>query len=128
MYIGEKGRNGGMAREPILENAVMLMLWREEGPLTPRQVKARLDETHPVAYTTAMTVLMRLWKKGLLRRYRVGRAYAYAPTVGQAQHAAQRMEGILRGVNERAVALGRFVEQLSASDREELMRILSADE
>lgn len=117
-----------MAREPILENAVMVMLWREAGPLTPRQVKSRLDESHPVAYTTAMTVLMRLWKKGMLRRYRVGRAYAYAPAISQPRHAAQRMEGILAGVNDRAVTLGRFVEKLSPSDKEELLRVLSDDE
>ena len=117
-----------MAREPILENAIMLMLWQEPGPLTPRQVKSRLDPDHPVAYTTVMTVLTRLWSKGMLKRYRVGRAYAYAPTKSQALHAANRMEGILEGVDDRAVTLGRFVEKLSVSDREELMRVLNADD
>lgn len=113
-----------MAREPVLENAVMMMLWEEEGPLTPRQVKARLDDSHPVAYTTAMTVLMRLWKKGMLRRYRVGRAYAYAPAISQARHAARRMEDILAGVSDRSVTLGRFVETLSPEEREELLHVL----
>jgi predicted transcriptional regulator len=116
-----------MAREPVLENDIMGILWEAEMPLTPRQVKERLEPHHPVAYTTAMTVLMRLWKKGLLRRQKVGRAYAYVPVVSQAELAAETMEKVLEGVDDRAMALGRFLDQLTPADREELLRRLKID-
>ncbi len=117
-----------MARKPVLENAVMEILWDETGPLTAGQVRSRLPETHPVAYTTVMTVLTRLWEKGRLRRYRVGRAYSYVPTHGREQAAALRMQEILGKAKSRASTLGRFVEHLDSEDREQLRQKLAMNE
>ena len=50
----------------------MDILW-ELHPLTVRDVKARLGARS--AYTTVMTTLDRLYKKGLLARDKIGRAH-----------------------------------------------------
>jgi predicted transcriptional regulator len=59
-----------------LETTVMEILWvRGESPV--RDVVDRLGR--PLAYTTVMTTLDRLFKKNLLSREAEGRAFRYAP-------------------------------------------------
>jgi len=58
-------------------------------------VREVLDELNagrpqPLAYTTVMTVMSRLAEKGLLRRERAGRGYAYEATVNDAAEIAVR--------------------------------------
>ncbi|PPK97395.1 putative transcriptional regulator [Kineococcus xinjiangensis] len=63
-----------------LERDVMARLWDAGQPLTVRQVHERLSPERDLAYTTVMTVLDRLAKKGVVRQERADRAYRYAPT------------------------------------------------
>ncbi|MCL1602066.1 MAG: BlaI/MecI/CopY family transcriptional regulator [Actinomycetia bacterium] len=113
-----------MSKDPFLENAVMDVLWGADDSLTPRNVQAQLPAERTVEYTTVMTVLARLWKKGRLNRERRGRAYAYAPVRTRSEHAAIRMEEILETAGDRSIALARFTEQLSASERRRLKLML----
>ncbi len=53
-----------MAQDPYLENAVMDVLWDSSEWMTPRDVQEQLPPERTVEYTTVMTVLARLWKKG----------------------------------------------------------------
>ena len=55
----------------------MDQLWDADGWMTPGELTEALKPQHNVAYTTVMTVLVRLWKKGLLERRRRGRAFEY---------------------------------------------------
>ncbi len=59
-----------------LELAVMEVLWRD-GEANVHDVSARLER--PLAYTTVMTTLDRLYKKGLLERRKSERAFFYSP-------------------------------------------------
>jgi predicted transcriptional regulator len=69
-----------MPREvpPPLELACLKALWSlQEGKVSAvQEVVAR---SRPLAYTTIMTVLDRLVRKGKLNRRKVGRAFVYAP-------------------------------------------------
>lgn len=112
-----------MPKEPVLENAVMEVLWDAPGPLTTREVRERLS-AHRVAYTTVMTVLVRLWNKGQVEREKAGRAYAYRPRQSKEEHTAARMEQMLDTAGDRHAALSRFVETLSASERRQLKGLL----
>jgi predicted transcriptional regulator len=64
-----------------LEERLMELLWGAGAPLCVRDVCERLDE--PLAYTTVMTTLDRLFKKGLLARERCGQAFAYRPAMAR---------------------------------------------
>jgi predicted transcriptional regulator len=64
-----------------LERDVMEVLWRG-GDVPVRDVQSRLPRT--VAYTTVMTTLDRLFKKGFVNRRREGRAFLY--TAALAEH------------------------------------------
>ena len=59
-----------------LEVQVLEAIWREGRPATVRDLHASFPR---IAYTTLMTTLDRLHKKGVLQRSKIGRAYAYEP-------------------------------------------------
>ena len=105
-----------------LEADVLRRLWDAGEPATPGQVHQALGAD--IAYTTVMTVLTRLWNKGLVDRERQGRAYAYRALVSEADLSARRMrEELVRARNREAV-LSRFVDTLSARDAKALRKVL----
>jgi|HubBroStandDraft_4_1064222.scaffolds.fasta_scaffold101808_2 predicted transcriptional regulator len=59
-----------------LETRVLEELWGHDRALTVRHVHVAFPE---LAYTTLMTTLDRLYRKGVLVRRRRGRAFAYQP-------------------------------------------------
>ena len=67
-------RSNSQALGP-LEIAVMEILW-ERGESNVHEVVEKLDR--PLAYTTVMTTLDRLYKKGLLTRHKSERAFLYS--------------------------------------------------
>ena len=63
---------------PPLELLCLRALWTlREGNV--KEVRALVAQSRPLAYTTIMTVLERLVRKGRLRRRKAGRAYIYSP-------------------------------------------------
>jgi predicted transcriptional regulator len=109
-----------------LERRVMDVLWDDGGQLTPAEVNARLDTERELAYTTVMTVLVRLFDKGLVTRQRRGRAWEYRSVLGREEQAAQRMNAMLRDGGDQSISLARFVDNMSAKERAELQRLLDA--
>lgn len=105
-----------------LESEVLTILWAAEDALTPAEVLEGIGAD--IAYTTAMTVLSRLWKKGLAERERRGRAFAYRPKVTEAELTARRMQATLSKTNDREAALARFVGRLSTEEEDALRRLL----
>ena len=61
-----------------LELKCMKALWFE-GARTVRDVHQALQPSHPLAYTTVLTVMDRLTRKGFLARTRRGKAHFYLP-------------------------------------------------
>jgi predicted transcriptional regulator len=64
---------------PPLELECLNALWTL-GEGNVKQVREIVTARRPLAYTTIMTVLDRLVRKGKLARRKVGRAFQYAPT------------------------------------------------
>ena len=115
-----------MARRPDgeLEAAVMDVVWDRGGWLTPGEVHDALGSGRPLAYTTVMTILVRLWQKGRLERERDGRAFAYRATQTREEYTADRMRALLEGVTNRPRALSHLVSALAPADRAQLRRLL----
>ena len=80
-----------------LETEVMDLLWKR-GSATVRDVVNDLAGTRGLAYTTIMTVLVRLQVKGLLARERVGRIYVYRVTQTREEHRARISRDLARGL------------------------------
>lgn len=107
-----------------LEAEVLALLHSAHRALTPGDVLAHLGEA--LSYSTVVTVLSRMFDKGLLTRSKQGRAYAYAPVTDAPGLTARRMRRVLESDPDREAVLTRFVQDLSAQD-EELLRQLLGD-
>ena len=64
-----------------LELAVMKVLWDAKQALEVKEVVDRLGEAR--AYTTVMTTLSRLHKKGYLHQKKEGRSFLYRPRISR---------------------------------------------
>jgi predicted transcriptional regulator len=105
-----------------LEQQVLSVLWAADAPLIPREVQERLAD--PPAYTTVMTILDRLQRKGAATRRSRGRAFAYEAVVSESAMAAQHARALLANGHDRHAVLQGFVDVLSEDDAEELTRLL----
>jgi len=77
-----------------LEIEVMEKMWRF-GPSNVRDVVGRLERA--LAYTTVMTTLDRLFKKGLLNREMTDRAFVYTAKVSKEEFDRRRAGDIMAG-------------------------------
>jgi predicted transcriptional regulator len=111
-------------RRPIgaLENEILGVLWNSDGPMTPSDVLAGLDGD--LAYTTVMTVLGRLWNKGLVERVRIGRAFAYSAAISEADLSADRMRAALDRSSDSMATMSHFVASLDPASQEQLRALL----
>lgn len=119
---GTRGSAGGALGTLFgaLELRVLEALWRL-GEASVADVQARLGRR--LAYTTVMTTLDRLHKKGALERRKLGRAFVYRPLYSrdQIEHGvlARLLGGLLDGATGRAEpVLSSLVDAVGETDRE----------
>ncbi len=111
-----------------LERSVMDHLWDADRPQTVRQVHDALRTQRELAYTTVMTVLQRLARKGLVAQIRDDRAHRYAPVDGRDELVAGLMVDALDQAADsggRQAALMHFVERVGADEADALRRALA---
>jgi predicted transcriptional regulator len=77
-----------------LELELMEILW-DGGEGSVRDVVPRLSR--PLAYTTVMTTLDRLFKKGLLDRRKSDRAFLYSPSFSRQEWERRRAGNLVAG-------------------------------
>jgi predicted transcriptional regulator len=103
-----------------LEARVMREIWAHGRPVTVRDIVDGLQHDRAVAYTTVMTAMGNLCRKGWLARQPDGRAYRYRPLVSAEEYSAGMMRQALAASSDRAAALMHFVGNLSAEEAEAL--------
>jgi predicted transcriptional regulator len=109
-----------------LESAVMEVLWHNDHPVRVRAVLEGLGPGRPLAYTTVMTVLDNLHRKGWVHRNLDGRAYHYRPALSREDATVRALRDVLDASGDPAAALLRFAR--SASDQEaEVLRTALAE-
>jgi predicted transcriptional regulator len=112
-----------------LEREVMAVVW-SGGEINVREVCERLGTA--VAYTTVMTTMDRLFKKRLLSRRKVGRAFVYAAAATRDEMegavATELVQSLLQRVGgETLPLLSSLVDAVSDRDRallDELERLI----
>lgn len=77
-----------------LELAIMKSLWQRRSGLV-KDVQPDLLPDRKLAYTTVMTVMDRLFKKGILRRTKQSRAHVYEPVYSEADVRADAVTSLL---------------------------------
>ena len=113
--VAEPLRTGGSLLGP-LETRLLELLWARRRPATVAQIRRALPE---LAYTTIMTTLDRLYRKGLLLRDKEGRAFAYAPRYTRAELLSELISAHvanLLGAEEGPVLLSTLVRAVGRSD------------
>ncbi|MFE1921267.1 BlaI/MecI/CopY family transcriptional regulator [Streptomyces asoensis] len=104
-----------------LETQVLAALHTAEAPVTAAWVQEHVDAE--LAYTTVMTVLVRLLEKRAVTRRREGRSFVWSAAADQAGLAALKMHKVLDGERDRRAVLASFVTSLPEGD-EQLLRDL----
>ena len=99
-----------------LEVQVMRRVWARREPVTVREVLGDLQADRTIAYTTVMTVMGNLARKGWLRRHAEGRAYRYEPLISAEEYSAALMRQALEATTDRSAVLMHFINDLSADE------------
>ncbi|MCP2303352.1 BlaI/MecI/CopY family transcriptional regulator [Actinokineospora globicatena] len=113
-----------MVRLGDLERAVMTCLWDAGRPLTVREVHEALETARTIAYTTALTTLQRLARKGLVTQERAERAHRFRAVATRDELFAELLSDALGVAAGDTGVLVRFVDQLGADDRAALREAL----
>ncbi|WP_020664848.1 BlaI/MecI/CopY family transcriptional regulator [Amycolatopsis benzoatilytica] len=113
----------GTRRAPgELEAEVLAVLWESGEPMSAADVQKRLGDG--LAYTTVVTILSRLFEKGVATREKQGRSFTYRAADDEPGLAARRMSKVLDAEADRSSVLARFVSNLSESDERVLRDLL----
>lgn len=99
-----------------LEGAVMDVLWRADGSMSVREVLTELNETRDLAYTTIMTVLDNLHRKGWVERELHNRAYQYTPSESREEAAARSLRDLLDSSGDPEAVLLHFAKSVSEDE------------
>ena len=91
-------------------------LWSWHRAVPVRDVVEDLRQDREIAYTTVMTVMDNLHRKGYLMREKRGRAYLYRATRSRERHTAELMESVLADSKDPAAALLYFVGVISPTE------------
>jgi predicted transcriptional regulator len=118
------------------ELEIMHIVW-DKGKATVQEVKDALNETHPAAYTTFMTMMRRLEGKGLLEHemHEDGKTYIYKPLVSREEVSESMFQDIydrlFRGSSERLLDVLNTLfrkEKMTAEDIQRLRKLIAEKE
>jgi len=107
-----------------LEATVMDRVWGRERGVTVREVFDELAATRQIAYTTVLSTLDNLHRKGWVRREREGKAYRYWPTMTREQRSAHLMRAAFDAGGDTEAVLAFFVGQMSEQESAQLKAAL----
>ena len=115
MHLGGKP-SGLAALFGALELRVLEAMWECHAEVSVRDLQARFPAA---AYTTLMTTMDRLHRKGVLSRRKVGRAFVYRPSSSrqdlESGLVTRALQPLLRGDGAQPI-LSFFVEEVSRQD------------
>lgn len=109
--IGKRGKMGEQGKRPFwyrddsraivltaAEAEIMRVIWDEGGPITVRKVYETLRDRKRIAYTTVMSVMNKLAKKGILTQDKQATAYIYSAAASDTEVAGGVMDAIVEKV------------------------------
>lgn len=107
-----------------LERQVMDVFWHApEDSFTVRDMCASFPDH---AYTTIMTVMTRLAKKGFLVETRVSRAHVYRAAAAKEVYVASLLADALDQASDRQAALVQFADRMDESDLSAIAQFLAS--
>ena len=107
-----------------LETVVMHRVWQHDGPVTVRELFDELRQERTIAYTTVMSTMDNLHRKGWLARIKAGKAYQYTATASQEEYSARLMREALDGGGDAELVLSHFVAQMGGAESDLLRDVV----
>src|SRR5216683_5979249 len=107
-----------------LETVIMHMVWDHDSPVTVRELLGELRRERAIAYTTVMSTMDNLHRKGWLDRVKDGKAYRYTATASREEYSARLMREALAGGGDTEAVLSHFVAQMGGEDSEVLRAVV----
>ncbi len=107
-----------------LEAVIMHRVWEHGGPVTVRELFDELARERAIAYTTVMTTMDNLHRKGWLTRVKAGKAYRYTATASREEYSARLMREALDGGGNTQAVLSHFVAQMDGEESEVLRAVV----
>ena len=107
-----------------LEAVIMHLVWDRDEPVTVRELFEELSAERTIAYTTVMSTMDNLHRKGWLDRVREGKAYRYTATATREEYSARLMREALADGGDAEAVLSHFVAQIDSGDAEALRSVL----
>lgn len=121
------GRGGRRSSAPVhgfgeLEAAIMELVWASDTAVRVRDVVEALEPSRKPAYTTVMTVMDNLYRKGWLSRQSEGRAYTYLATRSRIQAVTDAVRDLLANTGDPTAALLHFARGATEAESNALTR------
>jgi predicted transcriptional regulator len=107
-----------------LESVIMHLVWDHDRPVTVRELFDELHQERPIAYTTVMSTMDNLHRKGWLARAKEGKAYRYTATASRDEYSARLMREALDGGGDTEAVLSHFVAQMGGEESEVLREVV----
>jgi predicted transcriptional regulator len=107
-----------------LEAVIMHRVWDHGGPVTVRELVDELARERTIAYTTVMTTMDNLHRKGWLARSKAGKAYRYTATASREEYSARLMREALDDGGDTQAVLSHFVAQMDGEESELLRAVV----
>jgi predicted transcriptional regulator len=109
-----------------LEAVIMQRVWDHDRPVTVRELFDELVLQRAIAYTTVMTTMDNLHRKGWLARAKEGKAYRYTATASREEYSARLMREALDDGGDTQAVLTHFVAQMDGEESEVLRAVVRA--
>ena len=107
-----------------LEALVMQLVWEHDRPVTVRDLLGELRQDRDIAYTTVMSTMDNLHRKGWLARVKEGKAYRYTATASREEYSARLMAEALADGGDAEAVLSHFVAQIDRPESEVLRTVV----
>jgi predicted transcriptional regulator len=107
-----------------LEAVVMDRVWNLDRVTTVREVFEELRTEREIAYTTVMSTMDNLHRKGLLSREKDGKAFQYWASLSREEYSARVMRDALDAGGNPDLVLTRFLEQMSEEETTRLRDVV----
>src|SRR5271170_6018217 len=107
-----------------LEAVIMQLVWDRGNPVTVRELFDGMRQERVIAYTTVMSTMDNLHRKGWLDRVKEGKAYRYSPSASREEYSARLMREALADGGDTEVVLSHFLAQIDGEESEALRSVL----
>lgn len=107
-----------------LEAVLMDRIWEHDGPVTVRELFDELRRERPIAYTTVMSTMDNLHRKGWLARDKDGKAYRYTAVASRDEYSARLMREAMAEAGDTEAVLSHFVAAMDGDQSQVLRAVL----